>query len=94
MHVAADLAEEVGRVAKAKLDVALAKKQIHRKEAELGAFVFENIERNGALESSEAQNIINDLIELHDELKKFETALSELRKTSDKTEENEEAPED
>ena len=40
MHVAADLAEEVGRVAKAKLDVVLAKKQIHRKEAELGAFVL------------------------------------------------------
>ena len=91
MHVAADLAEEVGRVAKAKLDVALAKKQIYRKEAELGTFVFENIEKNGALESTEAQHIIKTLIELHGELKEFETALSELRKTSDKTEENQEA---
>ena len=45
MNVAADLAEEVGRVAKAKLDVALAKKQIHRMQTELGAFVFRNINR-------------------------------------------------
>ena len=74
--------------------VALAKKQIYRKEAELGTFVFENIEKNGALESTEAQHMIKTLIELHGELKEFETALSELRKTSDKTEENQEASED
>ena len=90
MNVAADLAEEVGRVAKAKLDVALAKKQIHRMQTELGAFVFRNIEKGGELESTEAQNMIEKLGNLHEELEEFKTALSELRKSSDKTTEERE----
>ncbi len=85
MNVAADLAEEVGRVAKAKLDVALAKKQIHRMQTELGAFVFRNIEKGGELESTEAQNMIKKLGILHEELEEFKTALTELRTSSDKT---------
>ena len=67
------------------LDVALAKKQIHRMQTELGAFVFRNIEKGGELESTEAQNMIKKLGILHKELEEFKTALTELRTSSDKT---------
>ncbi len=85
MNAAADLAEEIGRVAKAKLDVALAKKQIYRAHAELGAFVFVNIEKDGKLDSTEAQDLIKKLGKLQNELEEFETILSELRNSSDQS---------
>ena len=91
MNVAADLAEEVGRIAKAKLDVALTKKQIHRTQAELGGFVFRNIEKGGELESTEAQDMMKKLGDLHEDLKEFEATLSELRKSPDKPTEETEA---
>ena len=88
MNAAANLAEEVGRVAKAKLDVALAKKQIDRTHAELGAFVFINIENDGKLDSTEAQDLIKKLGKLQKELEEFETTLTELRNSSDKPQED------
>ncbi len=80
LHIAADLAGDMTRIARARLDIASTKKDIRRTQAALGAFVHQNRAKLDLNEQPEVQQWIAQLDALQDELSEREEALEELQR--------------
>ena len=79
LHIAADLAGDMTRIARARLDIASTKKDIRRTQATLGAFVHENLTQADLREHPQVQAWIEELNALQEELKQRKEALKALQ---------------
>ncbi len=78
---AADCAELLAQQGRARLDVAVAKKQLQRLFAEVGRMVYEQNHDSETLEiSAEMRKVLNRLADLTEELGEKEEILNDLRK--------------
>ena len=75
LHIAADLAGDMTRTARARLDIASTKKDIRRNQAALGAFVHENLTQTDLAEHPQVQAWVNELNALQEQLTQREEAL-------------------
>ena len=81
LNAAASRAEEVAKITRARLDIALTKKQIHRTQAALGAYIHKNFDKEDLGSIKDAGAYTRDLDHLNSELKDREEALSNLIST-------------
>ena len=79
LHIAADLAGDMTRIARARLDIASTKKDIRRNQAELGAFVHENLTQTDLAEHPQVQAWVNELNALQEQLTEREEVLEALQ---------------
>ena len=78
---AADCAELLAQQGHARLDVAVAKKQIQRLFAEVGRMAYEQIQDAATLEiSAEMRKVLDRLADLTEELSEKEEILNDLRR--------------
>ena len=79
LHIAADLAGDMTRIARARLDIASTKKDIRRNQATLGAFVHENLTQTDLAKHPQVQAWANELNALQEQLTQREEALEALQ---------------
>lgn len=79
LHIAADLAGDMTRIARARLDIASTKKDIRRTQAALGAFVHGNLGQVDLTDHPQIQAWVDELNALQEELSQREEALKELQ---------------
>ena len=79
LHIAADLAGDMTRIARARLDIASTKKDIRRNQAALGSFVHESLKQTDLAEHPQVQAYINELDALQEQLTQREEALEALQ---------------
>ena len=80
LHIAADLASDMTRTTRARLDIASTKKDIRRNQAALGAFVHENLTQTELANHPQVQAWMDKLNVLQEELAKREEALKALQR--------------
>ena len=80
LHIAADIAGDMTRIARARLDIASTKKDIRRNQAALGAFVHENLTQTSLAEHPQVQAWTDELNSLQEQLAQREEALKALQK--------------
>lgn len=89
-HIAADLAGDMTRVARARLDIASTKKQIQRTQAALGAYVHQNLAQGDLADQPQVKEWASELDELLRELDARQAALEELQCQQETPEQDEE----
>ncbi len=80
--VAAEKAEYLGKIGRARLDIAETRHAIRDRFADLGGLVYESLQSDDAADlvgKPEIKGLIDTISELEDELKSREEALSLLR---------------
>ena len=80
LHIAADIAGDMTRIARARLDIASTKKDIRRNQAALGAFVHENLTQTSLAGHPQVQAWTDELNSLQEQLAQREEALKALQK--------------
>ena len=80
LHVAADIAGDMTRIARARLDIASTKKDIRRNQAALGAFVNENLTQTELANHPQVEAWMDKLNVLQEELAKREEVLKALQR--------------
>lgn len=80
LHIATDIAGDMTRIARARLDIASTKKDIRRNQAALGAFVHENLTQTNLAEHPQVQAWTDELNALQEQLTQREEALKALQK--------------
>ena len=80
LHIAADLASDMTRTTRARLDIASTKKDIRRNQAALGAFVHENLAQTELANHPQVEAWMDKLNVLQEELAKREEALKALQR--------------
>ncbi len=89
-HIAADLAGDMTRVARARLDIASTKKQIRRTQSALGAYVHQNLSQDDLANQPQVQAWASELDQLLRELDQRQAALAELQRQQATPEQDEE----
>jgi len=81
--VAAEKAEYLGKIGRARLDIAETRHAIRDRFADLGGMVYERLQSDSAEnigQSSDVQDLMKDISGLESELKSREDSLEQLRK--------------
>ena len=89
--VAAEKAEYLGKIGRARLDIAETRHAIRDRFADLGGQVYESMKAgdNDLAASAEIQGLVNTISDLEDELQSREGALSLLRAETGDSDETE-----
>ena len=87
--VAAEKAEYLGKVGRARLDIAETRHAIRDRFADLGGLVYESLQNDAATFDPEGSDDVKELIstidDLEEELSRREAVLNDLRVESDDT---------
>jgi hypothetical protein len=91
-NVAAEKAEYLGKIGRARLDIAETRRVIRDRFADLGGQVYHSLQDNaGEFDPSKesAKELIQTIYDLESELSRRQEVLNDLRAKSDKTEDAE-----